>query len=154
TRPRGHTSLTGAVEAQLAVKRDDANNVIVTVEAMKDGAEGTIVASRLEVEEVGTDEDGDIITSCVVVPTEAQQTTIRHKPSTKQRLALDALTDAVLSHGRDAPAAYQLPTGTKVVTEDEWKTELFRRKVLDEKGKNPRSRYVELRNGLSVKKVI
>jgi hypothetical protein len=31
SRPRGHTSLTGAVDAQLAVKRDTADNVIVEV---------------------------------------------------------------------------------------------------------------------------
>src|SRR5262245_44738889 len=58
-RPRGHTSLTGTADAQLAVKRDAANNVIVTVEHMKDGAEGAIVVSRLERVEIGTDEDGD-----------------------------------------------------------------------------------------------
>jgi RecA-family ATPase len=32
TRPRGHTSLTGAVDAQLAVKRDGAGNIEVKVE--------------------------------------------------------------------------------------------------------------------------
>src|ERR671910_3644702 len=38
SRPRGHTSLTGAVDAQIAVKRDASDRVIVTVEHMKDGA--------------------------------------------------------------------------------------------------------------------
>jgi hypothetical protein len=71
TRPRGHTSLTGAADAQLAVKRDAANNIIVTVEWMKDGPEGETIASRLEAVEIGTDIDGDPITSCVIVPTEA-----------------------------------------------------------------------------------
>ena len=32
TRPRGHTALAGAVDAQLAVKRDAADNIVVTVE--------------------------------------------------------------------------------------------------------------------------
>src|SRR5262249_6493456 len=36
TRPRGHTSLGGAVDAQLAVKRDPAGNILVEVEWMKD----------------------------------------------------------------------------------------------------------------------
>jgi hypothetical protein len=71
-RPRGHTSLTGAVDAQLAVKNDFNENVIVTVECMKDGQSGDVIASRLErVEEVGIDDDGDPISSCVVVPSEA-----------------------------------------------------------------------------------
>ena len=40
TRPRGHTSITGTCEAQIAVKRDAADNVIAEVEYMKDGAAG------------------------------------------------------------------------------------------------------------------
>jgi hypothetical protein len=73
TRPRGHTSLTGTVDAQLAVKRDAAGNIVVTVECMKDGPEGEVIASRLERVELGTDEDGDPITSCVVVPADVVQ---------------------------------------------------------------------------------
>jgi hypothetical protein len=53
TRPRGHTSLTGAVDAQLAVKRDAANNVVVTVEWMRNGPEGEPIVSRLDPFEVG-----------------------------------------------------------------------------------------------------
>ena len=68
SRPRGHTSLTGAADAQLAVKRDQTGNVIVTVEWMKDGPEGETIVSRLEQVEVGSDEDGEPITSCVVEP--------------------------------------------------------------------------------------
>jgi RecA-family ATPase len=59
SRPRGHTSLTGATDAQLAVKRDLADNVVVTVEFMKDGESGEVIASRLEQTEVGLDADGD-----------------------------------------------------------------------------------------------
>jgi len=71
-RPRGHTSLTGAVDAQLAVKTDLNENVIVSVEYMKDGKSGDTIVSRLElIDELGTDDDGDPISSCVVVPSEA-----------------------------------------------------------------------------------
>jgi AAA domain len=75
TRPRGHTSLTGAVDAQLAVRRDAAQNIITTVEWMKDGAEGETIASRLELVEIGMDADGDPIGSCVVVPIEVPAAT-------------------------------------------------------------------------------
>src|SRR5215472_6856784 len=47
SRPRGHTSLTGAVDAQLAVTRDG-DIITMTVEHMKDGAEGETIISRLE----------------------------------------------------------------------------------------------------------
>ncbi len=68
-RPRGHTSLTGAVDAQLSVKRGG-ETILVTVECAKDGPQGDVVASKLKVVEVGTDSDGEIISSCVVIPEE------------------------------------------------------------------------------------
>lgn len=67
-RPRGHSSLTGAADAQISVRRDPAKNVVVTVEYMKDGAEGEQLISRLEVVTLGREPDGHPITSCVVVP--------------------------------------------------------------------------------------
>jgi hypothetical protein len=70
SRPRGHTSLTAAADAQLAAERDTAKNVIVTVEWLKDGQEGDIIVSRLDKVTVGFDEDGEEITSCVVHPVE------------------------------------------------------------------------------------
>jgi hypothetical protein len=78
TRPRGHTSLTGAADAQIAVRRDDDGNVIAKVEWMKDGPEGDEIVSRLEQRIVGTDEDGEQITSCVI--REAVQMATSDKP--------------------------------------------------------------------------
>ena len=71
SRPRGHTSLTGAADAQLAIKRDYADNVVVTVEFMKDGESGDTIVSKLDPVEIGLDEDGDPIRSCVLVEAEA-----------------------------------------------------------------------------------
>jgi hypothetical protein len=73
TRPRGSTALTGAVDAQLSVKRDASDAIIVEVECMKDGASGDIIASRLKVVEVGKDQDGEAITSCVIEPADVAQ---------------------------------------------------------------------------------
>jgi hypothetical protein len=64
SRPRGHTSLTGAADVQLAVRRDGDRNFTVTVEYMKDGPEGDVLTCRLDTVEVGADADGDRITSC------------------------------------------------------------------------------------------
>jgi hypothetical protein len=72
SRLRGHTSLSGALDAELAVTRDGANNIALEVKLMKDGPQGDTFMSRLEVVEVGVDEDGDPITSCVVIPVEGQ----------------------------------------------------------------------------------
>jgi hypothetical protein len=73
TRPRGSTALSGAAEAQLSVRRDASDSIIVEVEFLKDGAAGDIIASRLEPVEVGKDEDGEIISSCVIRPAEISE---------------------------------------------------------------------------------
>jgi AAA domain len=133
TRPRGHTSLTGAVDAQLAVKRDATENVIVTVEWMKDGAEGDVIASRLERVEIGTDADGDVVSSCVVVPAEASESTRR--PSGTSRLtkaaqtALRALVEAIDEQGMAAPASNHIPASARIVTLNIWRQQAYRRGI-------------------------
>jgi hypothetical protein len=95
-RPRGHTSLAGAVDAQLAVKRDTAHNVIVEVEWMKDGdTEGDVIISKLERVPLGLDDDKNELSSCVVVPTEAPAADADgDKLSPNQRTMLSILFDA------------------------------------------------------------
>jgi hypothetical protein len=91
TRPRGHTSLTGAVDAQLAVRRDTTENIIVTLEWMKDGREGDTIASRLESVEIGTDIDGDPISSCIVAPIDMPAATNEPKLSKNQQTMFSIL---------------------------------------------------------------
>jgi hypothetical protein len=70
TRPRGHSSLTGAADAQAVCKKDATGVITVETEWMKDGPEKEIVSSRLDVVTVGVDEDGEDISSCVIVEAE------------------------------------------------------------------------------------
>lgn len=105
TRPRGHTSLTGAADAQIAVARDEAtSDVICTVEWMKDGAEGDVIASRLEFVELGRDEDGDPITSCIIVPAESEfsksRAKARKRESKSVRTFRVAFTEALNAFGQ------------------------------------------------------
>ena len=51
SRPRGHTSLGGAVDAQHAVKRIGTTSTL-TVEYMKDGEEGAVLTSQLEMVDI------------------------------------------------------------------------------------------------------
>ncbi len=67
SRPRGHSSLTGAVAVQHAQSRKG-NDLIIEVEFMRDGPEGAKVESRLVTLEIGKDVEGDPITSCVTIP--------------------------------------------------------------------------------------
>ena len=67
TRPRGHSSLPGAVDAQLHVTRGG-DFVKMEVEHMRDGPEETIVTGMAKVKEVAVDANGRPMTSLVIVP--------------------------------------------------------------------------------------
>ena len=86
TRPRGHTSLTGAADAQVAVKRDQTDNILATVEFMKDGPEGDQIVSVLTIVEVGLDEDGETLTSCIVEDAADSRCAATTKPAKKNYL--------------------------------------------------------------------
>jgi hypothetical protein len=157
TRPRGHTSLAGAVDAQLAVKRDALENIVVTVERMKDGPEGDCLTSKLESVDVGADRDGDPITSCVLVPVDgeaARQATTNRKLSDRQRLALDALTDCAAEHGKPPPGNFSLPASMLVVELNQWRDELHARGILDRDAANPRQDFRRLKDSLQARKLI
>ena len=131
TRPRGHSSLMGAIDAQIAVKRDAADNIITTVELMKDGPQGEEFASRLEVVEIGLDDDGDKITSCVIVPVEglAPQKEKPKKLPAAAAKALKALHEIIDDAGIIPLYDPYIPPETKTATIDQWRDHAFRRGI-------------------------
>ena len=124
-RPRGHSSLLGAADVLIAVKRDAANNIVATVEWEKDGAGGLEIVSQLVTVEVGKDEDGDMMTSCVVEP--VGEPAAAKKGETKKggltnatKLALRALHAAIGDVG-EIPATSHAPSGMRAVTLKHWR---------------------------------
>jgi len=98
TRPRGHSSLPAAVDAQLAVTREG-NVVTVTVEMMRDGPEETQIVSEVKQIEVGTDKHGKVLTSLVVVPSDAEGQADRVPGPRSLVVFHDALRAATREHG-------------------------------------------------------
>lgn len=132
TRPRGHSSLIGAVDAQISVKRDEAGNIVSTVELMKDGSQGDELVSRLEVVEIGRDDDGDPITSCVVEPVEGAPAPKKFAgPRLTQgaKIALAALREAIDEYGEVPPASSHIPAGVKAVKVETWRTYAYKHGV-------------------------
>jgi hypothetical protein len=116
TRPRGHTSLTGAVDAQIACKKQEDGTSQAVVEYMKDGLADCVVAFQLEQVSVGIDEDGEPITSCVVVPVDRGDVQAPRKRPVKlspaEKVAFDALlADGIASFGIVLPPASGVPDG-------------------------------------------
>jgi hypothetical protein len=69
-RMRGHSSLRGAVDAEIKVTRDG-DIVAATVEEMRDGPDGVEIWSTSKQIEVGQDASGRPLTSLVIVPHES-----------------------------------------------------------------------------------
>lgn len=121
-RPRGHTSLSGADDAQIAVERKDDGLIIAQVEHMKDSEAGATALSRLESVDLGCDDDGDPITSCVVVPADGEQIPTKKKQvSGATKIALDLLIRALADDGKKAPASNHIPTGVVTCAIDLWR---------------------------------
>jgi hypothetical protein len=157
TRPRGHTSLVGAADAQHSVARDAANNIVVTVQWMKDGPEGDVIVSALEQVELGLDDDGDPITSCVIVPIDGQPVRPRHrarKLSDRQQLAIEALNESLATVGQAAPTGFQLPASTIVVPIEIWRKEVFARGAIEKDAANPREDFRRVQNQLHARHII
>ena len=133
SRPRGHSSLTGAVDAQLAVKRH-ADKMTVEVEWMRDGPEGAREYSLLQQVEVGTDAAGNAITSCVVVAVDGVQDTPRSGLlSSRNKRALEVLDDCLVDG---------------FVSKDVWRTKLSELGVIKQNAGNPRMAFSQIYDGL------
>ena len=66
-RPRGHTSLPGAVDGQLHVEGDRRGHIWVTVDYMRDGPTGTRIDLWMEKTDIGVDKKGKKIDVMAVV---------------------------------------------------------------------------------------
>ena len=131
-RPRGHTSLAGADDAQIAVERDKEGNVICTVEHMKDAEAGAVITSTLERVELGKDTDGDEISSCVIA--EAETAAKGPKLNKAGKLGFDVLTRLLKSEGEAAPTDFGLPADSKVVKQAAWREEFYKVYPADKTG--------------------
>ncbi len=64
---RGHSSLLGASDVVIEIVREENSNVrIATVEKAKDDSDGERFGFSLRVQDLGDDQDGDKITTCIV----------------------------------------------------------------------------------------
>ena len=150
---RGSSARLADVDLQVQIIGNAVKTVTVT--KANDQPLGATTAFTLEPYDFGMDEDGEpfrtFIVSRQVFADERRQ---EPPKSNRQVLALRALDEVALGHGREPPAEYQLPAGIKVVNDEAWREELFRCNVLDRKASNPRSRFSELRQGLKVRGLI
>jgi hypothetical protein len=121
TRPRGHSSLTAAADTQIKIRRDTTDNIIAEVEFAKDGPTGQTVVSRLDVVDLGMDEDGQPITSCVVVPADGVEIARSRKVTGAAGVAFNLLRKAIDEGGEVAPPSPHLPQNTRTIAVSVWR---------------------------------
>ena len=154
-RPRGHTSLTGAADAQIAIRRDTTDNIVALVEFMKDGPQGDEIVSRLEQVAVGTDDDGDAITSCVIHPAESSAAKAKERVTGPAAIALRILQDSINDAGEVPPANSHIPPNTRAIAEKTWRANCYARMTNDTTTQTSRQKaFVRASNRLQERNLI
>jgi AAA domain len=126
SRPRGHTSLAGADDAQIAIERDKEGVITVTVEHMKDGEASAPMGSKLERVELGKDDDGDPMSSCVIVPAEIKTKETKKKLPVGQECGLNALKTVIENGGRvQPPKGHPFDANWPVVESEKWRQQFY-----------------------------
>jgi AAA domain len=150
---RGSNAKIADVDLQVQLSGDTVRTA--TVKKANDQAEGPLTSFRLEAFDFGPDEDGDPFCTFIVSSEAVSEVAATNRSlSDRQKRALEALTEAVITHGVELPTTDGMPAGIKAVTTDQWRAALYRLGVLDPIAKNPRARVIELRNRLAVMRVI
>ncbi|MCT8974939.1 AAA family ATPase [Microbaculum marinisediminis] len=127
---RGHSLLKAAVDTEIEVTKSEVSGqASATVVKQRDHATGDAFGFRLEPVEIGQDEDGEPVTSCVVVETEATsaKATRLAKLPAGAAVALKALKTALEEAGERPEASIHIPLSiTTVVKSDLWRTYAYK----------------------------
>ncbi|MBR0710133.1 AAA family ATPase [Bradyrhizobium liaoningense] len=120
--PRGSNAHLGDVDmmVQISVAGDVRTAAIVK---NNDGPEGVLTQFTVKAVTLGQDEDGDDITTAVVVDEVPAGGTAgrRANLTSTQRKAMDMLLRCILDFGEPAPATSDYPKGVKTVTVKQWR---------------------------------
>jgi hypothetical protein len=102
-RPRGHSSLSGAIDGQIRIERPERGSTMTAeVELMRDGPEGHVIRSIVKTVDVHTLPDGRVKTSPILLPDEAGEGFARLPKEMKNPRGAkfrQALREALAQHG-------------------------------------------------------
>lgn len=140
---RGHSSLHAALDAVIEVTRDGDRREWRTSKS-KDGADGEPHPFRLDVVELGDDNHGEAVTSCVVASEEAPGDAIKRATvpgGGNMRVAFDRIGELLRAAGDSRPdgAPDELPPGRPAIALEAAIDAVAARLVCDPKRKRERS---------------
>lgn len=152
---RGHSLLRAATDTEIEVTRDkDAGVSAAKITKQRDLPVEGEFAYRLEVVELGTNQRGKTVTSCVVMATDGVAVRKAAKLSDGQRIALEQLKNCLADHSQVIRDNRDIPP-VSVVRLEEWREYLRRAGVTDrDNSDNERSQWSRIKKTLSDKGVI
>jgi hypothetical protein len=110
---RGHSLLRAATDTEIEVKRDPQTKIITaTMTKQRDGEVGQVYGFRLDPVEIGEDQDGDPITSCVIEPVEVDNMrgkTQGTKLTSDQELLMREIQNMAIDERHTSGEHYRLP---------------------------------------------
>lgn len=128
---RGHTSLPAALDAQIAITRDKDDGTIITeLQFMKDGDTDEKLYSALEQIEIGDDDEGDPMTSCVIVSKDPPATDKKPKLSNQAQVALESLKQAIQEVGQYPPDELKIPPYTRIISMEDWRNYFYQNAIV------------------------
>jgi KaiC/GvpD/RAD55 family RecA-like ATPase len=139
---RGHSLLRAAVDTEIEVSKSEAGQSVARITKQRDEETGGEFAFELRVVDLGTDEDGEPITSCVVVPVEGGATYKKPRKALKgaAKAGFENLLDCVARNGGPLPRSEHIPASAKGVTTKLWRAYLEKGGIINPEG-NPREQF-------------
>jgi hypothetical protein len=143
---RGHSLLRAATDTEIEVTRDEASKLSTArVTKQRDfPMEGSFVF-RLRQIELGVDQDGDPVTSCVTEEAEGVTAPKKAKKLTgAAAVGMEQLRNCLAMHAADLPPSEHVPIGARGVTLHTWRQYLEKAGVINPDG-NPREQFRRIR---------
>ena len=101
------------------------------------------VSLRLRHVQLGIDDDGEPVTSCMVERAEPQPRQVK-KLTGAAKVAFDQLSNCLVDHAQEIPPSMHVPAGVTGVTLDLWRRYLENAEIVNPKG-SPREQFRRIR---------
>lgn len=144
---RGHSLLRAATDTEIEITRDDATKVVTArVTKQRDHATDGVLSFVLRRIDLGIDQDGDTITSCIVQPADGVGSTTKRpvKLTGAAAVGMEQLRNCLADRAIELPVSDHMPTGIRGVTLTYWREYLEKAGVINPEG-NPREQFRRIR---------
>jgi energy-coupling factor transporter ATP-binding protein EcfA2 len=144
---RGHSLLRASTDTEIEITRDETTKVCTArvTKQREYATDGTLSFSLRQIE-LGTDQDDEAVTSCVIEAVEGAATPQRKpaKLTGGAKVGYEQLKNCMADSATDIPPSNHVPKGAKDVTLDQWKNFLEKAGVINPEG-NPREQFKRIR---------